>query len=434
MKRFLLKNMGCKSNQLEGSLIEENLIKAGFKKVDKTSEADFFILNSCTVTHKSDNEAFSILNKAKTDNPNIKTILTGCIAQVEKQKLLQNSNIDLVLGNDEKLVISNFINFSKQCFADDIMLLDKFHDVSLENTKKTRASLKIQDGCDNRCSYCIIPFARGKNRSAQLDFILNQIGIYEKMGFKEIVLTGIHIGQWGADFSNKKNLLYLLENIEKNTNISRYRLGSLNPLEINDEMLSFLKNSQKFCPHFHLSLQSMCDKTLKMMNRHYSVSRSLELINKISETFDLPFIGSDIIAGFSGETEEDFRTTVENLEKSKLTQIHTFPYSVRNNTAAEKFEGIVPLKIKNQRAAVIKQISAKKHSEFLQSNLNKVHEVLIEKNTDKNTGLLKGVSRNYINVLIEPLTDETQLKNTLQDALLTRVEIDAGIKSFGRLV
>jgi len=422
--------MGCKSNQLEGSLIEENLAKVGFEKVDKISDADIFILNSCTVTHKSDNEAFSILKKAKSDNPRVKTILTGCIAQIEKENLLENPNIDLVLGNDEKLKISKFIDFSKECFTEDIMNLDTFHDVFLEDTKKTRASLKIQDGCDNRCSYCIIPFARGKNRSAESEFILNQIKIYEKIGFNEIVLTGIHIGQWGADFPDNKNLLSLLQDIEDKTSISRFRLGSLNPLEINDEMLTFLKNSQKFCPHFHLSLQSMCDKTLKSMNRHYSVGQSLELIEKIHESFDRPFIGSDVIAGFSGESEEDFQTTVENLTKSKLTQIHTFPYSVRKNTAAESFENPVELKTKNKRASIIKQISAQKHEDFLQTNLNCVEEVLVEKNIDKKTGFLKGVTRNYITVLIEPPVDPAELKNTVQKVIITNISD----KVFGKII
>jgi len=430
MKKFLLKTMGCKSNQLEGSLIEENLIKVGFVKVDNITDANIFILNSCTVTHKSDNEAFSILKKAKNDNPKVKTILTGCIAQIEKENLLQNQNIDLVLGNDEKLKISNFINFSKECFTDDIMTLDKFHDVFLENTKKTRANLKIQDGCDNRCSYCIIPFARGKNRSAESDFVLNQIKIYEKMGFNEIVLTGIHIGQWGEDFSDKKNLLSLLNDIENKTSIPRFRLGSLNPLEINDEMLGFLKNSEKFCPHFHLSLQSMCDKTLKSMNRHYSVNQSLELIEKIYETFDRPFIGSDVIAGFSGESEDDFQATVDNLIRSKLTQIHTFPYSVRKNTVAESFENPVELKTKSKRASIIKQISAQKHADFLQQNLDCVEEVLVEKNIDKKTGMLKGITRNYITVLIKPNIGSYKVKNTLQKVIITNI----ADKVFGELV
>lgn len=431
MKRFLLKNMGCKSNQLEGCLIEENLIKNGFKKVEKVFDADIFILNSCTVTHKSDKEAFYILQKAKNDNPDIKTVLTGCIAQTEKENLLKNPNIDVVLGNDEKLEIAKYLEYketgnreqeTEKCHVCKIEELNLFHKVLLKGTKKTRASLKIQDGCNNRCSYCIIPFARGKSRSADLEFILEQIKIYEQAGFKEIVLTGIHIGQWGREPTissqltahSSHNLLNLLQNIEEHTTIPRLRLGSLNPLEINDEMLDFLKNSEKFCPHFHLSLQSMCNKTLKSMNRYYSAQQALDLIEKISKIFPSGFIGSDIIIGFAGETEEDFQTTVENLKKSKLTQIHIFPYSLRKGTAAEKFENHLPQTIKEKRAKIIKVISAKKHAEFLQKNLGTVQEVLIEKNPDKRTGMFKGVSRNYINILIEQEKAVNNIKNTIQ--------------------
>lgn len=412
--------MGCKSNQLEGCLIEENLIKNGFVKSAKLSDANIFILNSCTVTHKSDNEAFYILKKVKQDNSEVKTVLTGCIAQIEKEKLLENPNIDIVLGNDEKLEIVKYLD--KQCSVSNLGDLNSFHKILLQDTKKTRASLKIQDGCDNRCSYCIIPFARGKNRSADLDFILEQIKLYEQAGFKEIILTGIHIGQWGT--KGKENLLFLLRNIEEHTNIERFRLGSLNPLEISDEMLDFLKKSEKFCPHFHLSIQSMCDKTLKAMNRHYSVQQTLELIQKIEEKFsDIypPFLGSDIIAGFVGESEENFNITVENLKKSKLTQIHTFPYSVRKGTQAEHFSGHLDSKIKEERAAIIKDISAQKYVEFLQKNLNSIHEVLIEKNLDKKTGMLKGVSRNYINVLIEPQDDFSKFRNTLQKVKIQKI-------------
>lgn len=440
MKRFLLKNMGCKSNQLEGSLIEENLIKNGFEKTSKISDADIFVLNSCTVTHKSDSEAFHILQKVKKDNPSIKTVLTGCIAQIEKEKLLENPNIDIVLGNDEKLNISECLTYpspqpsppsgegESNCLVGNIENLDSFHRVLLTDTKKTRASLKIQDGCDNRCSYCIIPFARGKNRSADVDFILEQIKIYEQAGFHEVVLTGIHIGQWSV---NEKGLLHLLENIEEKTSIKRFRLGSLNPLEINDEMLEFMKNSKKFCPHFHLSLQSMCDKTLKSMNRHYSVSQSMDLIEKLQKKFNgiYPFIGSDIIAGFAGETEEDFEITVENLKKSKLTQIHTFPYSIRTGTAAESFANHLPQKIKEERASIIKEISAQKYNEFLQKNVGTIQEVIIEKNLDKKTGMFKGVSRNYLNILIESDREFNSIKNTLQ-----KVKIESINPIMGKIV
>jgi len=405
--------MGCKSNQFEGCLIEENLVQNGFKKTEEITDADIFVLNSCTVTHKSDNEAFHILQHAKNGNPEVKTVLTGCIAQIEKDKLLENPNIDIVLGNDEKLKIAEYLE--KSCSVGNLEDLNSFHNAILQDTKKTRASLKIQDGCDNRCSYCIIPFARGKNRSADADFLLEQIKIYEKIGFKEIVLTGIHIGQWGLDFEGKQSLRHLLQDIEEKTNIERFRIGSLNPLEIDDEMLSFLQKSKKFCPHFHLSLQSMCDKTLKSMNRHYSAQQSMELIEKISEMFPLAFIGSDVIAGFAGESEDDFAITIRNLEKSKLTQIHTFPYSIRTGTAAEKFEGQLDQKTKDSRASIIKQISAHKHSEFLQNNLKSVQEILIEKHLDKKTGFYKGVSRNYINILITPKNENfNELKNTIQ--------------------
>lgn len=400
MKTFSLKTMGCKANQLEGFLIEQNLIENGWEKTP-LGKAEIFILNSCTVTHKSDSEAFNILQKVKHENPRIKTVMTGCIAQVEKENLLQNSFIDFVVGNDEKFKLAEILSEKKFLTVGNIFELENFHEVLLNDTAKTRASVKIQDGCDNRCSYCIIPFARGKNRSAELDFILKQIKIYVQAGFKEIMLTGIHIGQWGGE--HHKNLLNLLENIEAKTNIARFRLGSLNPLEIDDKMLDFLKNSQKFCPHFHLSIQSMCDKTLKSMNRHYSVNQTLELIEKIQKTFDniYPFIGSDIIAGFAGENEEDFEITAENLKKSKLARIHTFPYSVRKGTAAEKFEKQVDLTTKNKRASIIRQISAQKHKDFLNKNIGTTQEVLIEKNPDKKTGFLKGITRNYINVLLD---------------------------------
>lgn len=413
MKKFLVKNMGCKSNQFEGSLIEQDLSQNNFEKAENITDADFFILNSCTVTHKSDSEALYILREAKKKNPDIKTVLTGCIAQIEKEHLLQNPAIDIVLGNDEKLEISKYLN--EKYAVSELGDLKSFHQVILQDTKKTRASLKIQDGCDNRCSYCVIPFARGKSRSADIDFILDQIKIYEDAGFKEIVLTGIHIGQFS---DGKNNLLTLLKNIEEKTNISRFRLGSLNPLEIDDEMLNFLKNSQKFCPHFHLSLQSMCDKTLKSMNRHYSAQAALDLIDKISEQFPLAFIGSDIIAGFPGESEEDFAITVKNLEKSKLTKIHTFPYSIRPGTQAEKLENHLPQKVKQERAEIIKQISAKKYEAFLQKNFGTVQEVLIEKKLDKKTGFLKGMSRNYINILID--SDNKDLKNTIQKVKMAK--------------
>ncbi|MBE7711316.1 MAG: tRNA (N(6)-L-threonylcarbamoyladenosine(37)-C(2))-methylthiotransferase MtaB [Cyanobacteria bacterium SIG31] len=402
MKKFYLKSMGCKSNQFEGQIVSQKLVEAGFEEVKKLQDADVYILNSCSVTHKSDNEAMYHLRHAK--NLGLKTILTGCVAQIEKEKLLLEPFIDAVYGNEDKFNIVELIKNEEEYAVLDLMNKKEFCNVTLNDTSKTRISLKIQDGCDNRCAYCIIPYGRGKSRSASSDFIINEINRYASQGYKEVVFTGIHIGLWGKDINingKELSLLDLLKDIEAKTSIPRYRLGSLNPLEISPEMLDFLQNSEKFCPHFHLSLQSACNSTLKRMNRHYSVEYYLDQIEDIVSRFNKPFLGSDIIAGFVGETDKDFEITVENLKKSKLSQIHTFPYSIRKGTIAEKLQGHLPDEIKEERASIIKQISAKKFEEFLKSNIGLEQEVLIEKRLDRKTGLYKGITRNYINVLLK---------------------------------
>ena len=411
--------MGCKSNQYEGSIIEESLINAGFEKVNNLDEADYFILNSCTVTHKADNETFYILRNAKHVNSNIKTVLTGCVAQVEKKQLLEKDYIDFVIGNDEKLKLAEYLLSDTKFAVQNIMEQVKFNDTLLLDTSKTRACVKIQDGCDNRCSYCIIPFARGKSRSASEDFIIKQINTLAEHDFKEIVLTGIHIGQWGKDID--KSFLDLLMFLEENSPIERIRMGSLNPLEITEDVLEFLSKSKKFCPHFHLSLQSANNNTLRRMNRFYTVEKYLEQIENINAKFNLPFLGSDIIAGFVGETDEEFSNTVENLKKSGLTQIHTFPYSIRKGTIAEKLEGHLPDNIKEYRASVIKQISNIKFKEFMKKNIGTTHQILVEKHLDKHTGFLKGVSENYLKVIVKDNFDETLL-NSLQNVKILEVK------------
>lgn len=419
MSKFFLKSMGCKSNQYEGSIIEESLINAGFEKVNNLDEADYFILNSCTVTHKADNETFYILRNAKHVNNNIKTVLTGCVAQVEREQLLEKDYIDFVIGNDEKLKLAEYLLSDTKFAVQNIMEQAKFNDTLLLDTTKTRACVKIQDGCDNRCSYCIIPFARGKSRSASEDFILKQIETLAEHNFKEIVLTGIHIGQWGKDIN--KSFLDLLKFLEEKSPIERIRMGSLNPLEITEDVLEFLSSSKKFCPHFHLSLQSANNDTLRRMNRFYTVEKYLEQIEDINAKFNLPFLGSDIIAGFVGETDEEFSNTVENLKKSGLTQIHTFPYSIRKGTIAEKLEGHLPDNIKEYRASVIKQISNIKFKEFMNKNVGTTHQILVEKHLDKHTGFLKGVSENYLKVVVKNNSDENLL-NSLQNIKIVEVK------------
>ena len=407
--------MGCKSNQFEGQIVAEKLVKAGYLQAQKEQDADIYILNSCSVTHKSDNEAMYLLRHAH--GLGLKTILTGCIAQIDKDKLLEESYIDYVYGNEDKFRIADLLKNDEHFVVKDLMGENEFCEVTLNDTTKTRMSLKIQDGCDNRCAYCIIPYGRGKSRSAKPEFVINEINRYARNGYKEVVLTGIHIGLYEG------GLLPLLQKIETETIIPRYRLGSLNPHEITKELLDFLQTSEKFCPHFHLSLQSACNNTLKRMNRHYTVEYYLDQIDDINSRFKNPFLGSDIIAGFVGETEDDFNTTVENLSKAKLSQIHVFPYSIRKGTIAEKLEGHLPEGVKEERANIIKKISAEKLQTFLELNLGSEQEVLIEKHKDKN-GKYKGLTRNYINVLL----DEGEF-NTLQQVTLQRIE---GNKMFAK--
>ena len=410
--------MGCRANQFESAIIEEKLIDKGLIKVDKIQDADIYVLNSCSVTHKSDNEALYLLRAAKHKNPSIINVLTGCFAQIEKDELLKYDFIDYVLGNNEKLNMYEYLINKTKFSAQDVLKMSEFNAVELHDTTKTRAAVKIQDGCDNRCTYCIIWKARGKSRSAKSDFIINQINNFSKNGFKEVMITGIHIGQWGKEFG--LSLIDLLKEIEEKTTIERYRLGSLNPPEITPELLEFLKTSKKFCPHFHLSLQSANDKTLKSMNRFYKTDFYLSLIDKINETFDLPFLGSDIIVGFAGETNDDFEITKDNLQKSGLSQIHTFPYSIRKGTIGENLPNQVDDNVKVSRANIVKSISKTKYNEFVEKNIGKTQEIIIEKHRDKHTGNLKGLTRNYLSVQV--ISDDETIYNSIQNVKITKVE------------
>ncbi len=411
MKKYILKTQGCKSNHLESIVIKEKLNDAGYVQCNDINDADIFILNSCSVTQNADIEALRFLRNAKSRKPSIITVITGCSAQLHDRELNNLDYIDYILGNDDKFRIVNVLNSGKSSVSD-IFEIKNFNNQFIKFYNNTRGYLKIQDGCNNYCSYCTIPLARGRSRSNSIKNIIEQIEIFTDIGIKEVVLTGIHIGQWGEDFTEQQNLINLLEAIE-NTNILRYRLGSLNPLEINDEMIEFLSKSEKFCPHFHISLQSLTDKTLNAMNRHYTAYNCIKLIDKINTIFKLPFVGSDIIAGFPGETDEDFEITMSNAEKSGLSNIHVFPYSIRENTKAAQMDMQIPDSVKHKRAEALKKIAEGKLKTFIENNINTTAQVLIEKRPDKKTGLLKGVTKNYLNVYID--SKDKALHNTVQN-------------------
>ena len=417
-RKFYIKTLGCKANQLESAVIAEKLCSAGYEQTYKHNEAQIYILNSCSVTENADIDALRLLRHEKTNCPEVLTVLTGCVAQLSGLDFDKLRYADIILGNDDKFCIVEALN-AKESSVSDIFTVKKFNNQFVHEYSKTRGYLKIQDGCNNYCTYCTIPFARGISRSNSVENILSQLAIYTGQGIKEAVLTGIHIGQWGADLSGAPNLKDLLAAIEE-SNIVRYRLGSLNPLEITDELLCFLSRSEKFCPHFHLSLQSMNTKTLKAMNRHYTAPMCLELIEKLNSLFKNPFIGCDVIVGFPGESESDFDETFENLKTAELSAIHVFPYSIRKNTKAAQMPEQLPLSVKKQRAEILHVLGSEKTERFIEKNIGQTAEILIEKRLDKKTGCLKGVTRNYLNVLLD--SADKNLCNTIQNVKILKFE------------
>lgn len=415
-KKFFIKTLGCKTNEIESQIIKESLLNKGYIKTDNRLDADIYILNSCTVTSHSDNQALYLIKQIRKDKPDIKIILTGCLAQTGNPDEI---NADLILGNNEKLDMDKYIEKlfekNKAVFADNIFNTKEYNNKFLYNASSTRPSVKIQDGCNNRCSYCLIPYARGNSRSNNIENIIKQINLHTKNNKKEIVLTGIHIGQWGIEFN--QNLINLLKEIEK-TDILRYRLGSLYINEIDDNLLEFLQNSKKFCPHFHLSLQSLTDKTLKNMNRFYTRKEALDKINKIHQCFNLPYIGCDIITGFPDETKDDFLITKESLIEAKVSYIHSFPYSIRKNTPAAAMENQILEHIKKERTKELIEISNLLHKNFLDKNKNTTRTIIYEKKSKK-MNAYKGVSENYIKVYKK---SETDLQNTVETVALSEFE------------
>ncbi len=421
MSSFFVKSLGCKTNHIEGQLIYQELVKAGYTPAKNQNECDFFILNTCSVTSHADNQALYIVKQFKIKNPNAKVILTGCLAQTAENK--EALGADIILGNNEKLDIIKYMEYAsygineKRTYVGDIFNIKEFHHKELEFLSTTRASIKIQEGCSNRCSYCIIPYARGNSRSESSENIIKQINYLADKGYKEAVLVGIHIGEWGKEFN--KNLLDLLKKVE-DTNILRYRLGSLYVTEINDDMIDFLKKSEKFCPHFHLSLQSMCDKTLKNMNRRYSSEYAKNVIYELNKNFNLPFLGCDIITGFPDESEEDFNITYNELKNSGLSFIHSFPYSKRKGTPAYNMPNQVYEHIKKERTKKLIELSENLHKKFLEKNKNTTQEVLFQKKSKKN-GKYPGITRNYIKLYKH---SDKDLWNCVQNLNLADYEIE----------
>lgn len=421
MATFLIKTFGCKTNQTESAVMEEKLLAAGFLAAENVETCNYYVFNSCAVTLEAEKKLLQTIKSVKHKNPNVKIILTGCYAQLHKDE--ENPLIDKIFGIYEKPDVVEIIKSNEKKFVTEINEHRDFRYEKLSNFNRTRATIKIQDGCNNRCSYCTICIARGLSRSCDEKDVLEQIDALTRNGYNEIVLTGIHVGQWGLDFSEKKNLLDLLKLIDK-TDAKTVRIGSLDPNELTEELIDFLSSSEKFCPHFHLSLQSLCDKTLKNMNRHYGYEKIKNVVMKLNEKFERVFLGCDIIVGFPQETLEDFDLTLERLKKLPLSQIHVFPYSVRPKTVAATMPCQVEQSEKHRRMQLVKDLSEKKHVEFLRKNIGAEYFVTVEKNPDRKTGLYKAVTPNYIKVLFE---GSPKIKNQFVKIKIDKIENETAL-------
>ena len=377
----------------------QKFIENGYEVIEHTKKADIYIINTCTVTNMSDRKSRQMLRRMKEQNQNAIVIAVGCYAQVAKEELKKIPEIDLVLGNNEKLKITDYVKDyieknENQIEIEDVMHSKEFYDFGdVTFTEKTRAVIKIQDGCDRFCSYCIIPYARGRVRSRKPESVVSEVEKIAKEGIKEVVITGIHIASYGKDFKNNYKLIDLLEELNKVNGIERIRLGSIEPLLITEEFVNRLKKLEKVCHHFHLSLQSGCNETLKRMNRRYTIEEFKEIVERLRNTYKDVMLTTDIIVGFPGENEEEFEETYKFLKDIKFYKMHIFKYSPRKGTKAAEMKEQVNGNIKEERSRKLIELSDENEKEYNKRYIGKEVEILFE---EEKEGLYKGHTQNYI--------------------------------------
>ena len=379
---------GCKVNQYETNAIIQQFIEKKYEIVDFSKKADIYIINTCTVTNMADKKSRQIIRQAREHNKNAIILVTGCYAQVNKDELQKIDEIDIIVGNAQKKDIVSIIeeySNEKQENVSKIEEEKEFQDFgTVTYTEKTRAVIKVQDGCNNFCTYCIIPYAKGRVRSRKPESVIKEIEKIVKQGIQEVVITGIHIASYGKDFTDGTKLIDLLEKINKIENLKRIRLGSLEPNIITQDFVERLGKVDKICNHFHLSLQSGCNETLKRMNRKYTTQEFEKATDLLRKKFPNVALTTDIIVGFPGETEEEFNITYEFLKKIKFSKMHVFKYSPRKGTIAAKMKEQIDARIKEQRSNKLIELSNKNEIEFLEKYIEKELEVLFESKTHDN--------------------------------------------------
>lgn len=417
--KVALFTVGCKLNQYETQAIAEELEECGFERIDFSQPAEIYVINTCTVTKESDYSSRQAIYRAHRRSPQAKIVVTGCYAQLEKEFLEKLPGVSLVVKQEEK---GELVNRIAVVLGDHTIKLkkkkieDEFFGFRVsKHAKHTRALVKIQDGCDKNCSYCAVPLARGKEKNREVDSVLAEIDSLVKNGYKEVVLTGVHIGRYNKD---GLNLAQLMAKILKDTKVQKLRLSSVDPKEFSDELIELISKSERIAKHLHTPLQSGDDHILSLMRRDYTTDEYRKLLEKIKTAIPEVMIGADVIVGFPGETDEHFKNTYQFILSAPLNYLHVFSYSDRKGTLASQLPHRVPPQIIHERSEILHELGRRKWEEYLDMFIGKKLEVLVEQKRDKKTTQLIGLSDNYIRVL---LNGEDSLKNNIiQVSILKR--------------
>ena len=409
-KKVALHNLGCKVNAYETDAMQQMLEQNGFEIIPFAPGADYYIINTCTVTNIADRKSRQMLHKAKKMNPNAIVAAVGCYAQAAKEELEKDEAIDLIIGNNKKkdliTILQEFENNKEEGeFVIDVNHAGDYEELSIDRTAEhTRAYIKVQDGCNQFCSYCIIPYARGRVRSRSMDDVVKEVMGLAKNGYQEVVLTGIHLSSYGIDLN--VTLLDLIVKIHDIKGICRIRLGSLEPRIISEEFVKTISKLPKICPHFHLSLQSGCNETLQRMNRKYTAEEYLRKCELLRKHFDHPALTTDVIVGFPGETEEEFAASKAFLEKVEFYETHIFKYSKRKGTRAAQMEGQVSDDIKTKRSNILLDLNKKNKRKFEESYCGRKVEVLFEEKLKLDQkSYYVGHTKEYVRTVIPAFED-----------------------------
>lgn len=403
LRKVAFYTLGCKVNQYETEAMVESFETAGYQTVDYEEAADVYVINTCTVTNMGDKKSRQVIRRALESNPDAFIAVVGCYAQVSPEKVIGIEGVKLVLGTNERTKIVELVEHAMENdetvnMVSDIMDVREFEEMSIKKYKnRRRAFLKIQEGCDQYCSYCIIPYARGHIRSRRPESILEEVKQLAKNGFKEIVLTGIHVASYGKDLGDT-SLIDVIELVHGVEGIKRIRMSSVEPKTLSDEFIQRLIKLPKICRHFHLSLQSGCNETLKRMNRKYSTEEYIRVVKRLREVYPDVAITTDVIVGFPGESEEEFNCTVDFIKSVDFSAMHVFKFSPKEGTPAAKYKNQVAPNIKEQRSKVITAIAAERKMAFENRFLNKTMDVLFEFMIDAQKNIYEGHTDNYIRV------------------------------------